>query len=348
MATKAKATTKSRKSTSKKAKRPSGSDRPNQKVKEGGPVKGATIDLRKASMLMALTFQRPGVRRKVDSNSVGTDADSSMIHVAKDIIDSEKLKAIQSFDYRVYAYVRFRTLPFSGLRHGVYLLPDGLVQSLHNYLKERAAEREKMVEEAVEEYPKLVEAAKERLGSLYDPNDYPSAETFRAAFGVSWKFFTMEVSDRLRSIDAEAFDEERAKAEAAWAGAVDEVRSALRVGFAGMVEHMIEILTDKDGKGPRRFKGSTIEKLVTFIDIFDARNITNDKELKKVVAQAKKLLDGVDAESLRITSRTKEAEAEGIIEFRNKLKKDFQKVNKALDPLVGSRPKRGIKVKKAA
>ena len=91
------------------------------------------------------------------------------------------------------------------------------------------------------------------------------------------------------------------------AQASSEIQQVLRETMAGLVQHMAERLqTSEDGK-PLRFKNSTVSNLVEFLANFEFRNVTDDTELQNLVAQARQMLQGVDAEDLRSTGelRTK-------------------------------------------
>ena len=65
----------------------------------------------------------------------------------------------------------------------------------------------------------------------------------------------------------------------------------------------------KDGTcgKPLKFKETTVSNLVEFLANFEFRNVTDDVELKQLVAKARDLLAGVQAGDLRTTGdlRTK-------------------------------------------
>ena len=84
------------------------------------------------------------------------------------------------------------------------------------------------------------------------------------------------------------------------AEAYESARMILRAAMLDFVEHlMIECRPSKDGEGRRRFSNTWIEKVESFEASFEARNITNDAELKALVAKAAKITKGIDATDLR-------------------------------------------------
>ena len=66
-----------------------------------------------------------------------------------------------------------------------------------------------------------------------------------------------------------------------------------------LVEHMAERLREGPDGRPLRFKQSTVSNLVEFLANFELRNVTDDAELQDLVAEARRLLEGVGAGELR-------------------------------------------------
>ncbi len=107
------------------------------------------------------------------------------------------------------------------------------------------------------------------------------------------------------------------------AQASSEIQQVLRETMAGLVQHMADRLqTSEDGK-PLRFKNSTVSNLVEFLANFEFRNVTDDTELQNLVAQARQMLQGVDAEDLRSTG-----------ELRTKVQQGMTNLAAQLDTLV--------------
>ena len=82
------------------------------------------------------------------------------------------------------------------------------------------------------------------------------------------------------------------------------MRAALRNGFEQLVAELQERLssTQKNGKAGRLY-GSRVENLRTFLELFDAKNISQDDGLSQIVQRAKGLLDGVTVDDYRDDSR---------------------------------------------
>lgn len=279
------------------------------------------------AVCLSLEIHKPGNRRKVSSSQVETDADKSMINVSKLLLDSAEYKAISRHDGEVRQWLYSRALP-GPFRAGVYLIPHELVLDVDTHLREAGAAREELIDAFMLAYPSLESEAAAKLGSLYDPKDYPEESLLRAAFSVHWSYFAFQTPDTLRRISTQLFERERDKAAASWVDATKEVREALRAGFAELVDHMAERLT-----GDKVFRNSLVENFRDFLSTFDFRNITDDADLRALVTRAGQLLDGVNPDTLRKEEGLRDAVARGMAE-----------INASLDTMIVNRPKRRLEI----
>jgi hypothetical protein len=263
-----------------------------------------------------------GTSRKISSDMAEIEGtDPSMLRLSKQILDSPQLAKIVSLRGELARRVEKHALPCSMFKSGVKLIGIGSIDAVQAIVNEYAYEPGSadpdmivlddngnelpkgkipaVVDEFVAEYPNLVNAARERLGELFDPADYPPAERVREAFGVDYRYFTFDTPQTLKSISKSLYNRERKKAERSWSEAEAEIRNALRAGFVQLVEHLKDRLTpDSDGK-KKRLHESAIENFREFMTAFEGRNVTDDAELGSLVAKAKALVDGVGIESLR-------------------------------------------------
>jgi len=303
-----------------------------------------TATVMEQSVAFVLAFSRPGVKRVVrksqvseksegTDNAVVVDADKSMINVGKEIIDSPQLRAIISRDGAVRQWVKARSLPSPLFKSGTTIVPTVLVEAVYEYLEKSKADRDADIATFLEAYPGLVEEAKTKLGPLFDARQYPAATALKGAFEMRWNIIEFGTPGKLKTISKALYDKERAKAEAEWADATSQIRNALRVAMAELVEHMIEKLSsDNDGKA-KTFRDSMVKNLTEFSDLFNARNLTGDSELAALVEKAQKVMSGVDAKSLRTDADIKQRVADG-----------FAEIKANLDTMVIDRPTRALTI----
>lgn len=292
------------------------------------------------SIALVLAFSRPGVKRAVrksqvseksegTENAVVVDADTSLVHVAKEIIDSPELHSIQAQDNAVRAWVRARAVPST--LFAAYLIPTASIEGVIAYLEKSKADRDRAIENFIEVYPAKVEEAKARLKDLFDARQYPVAASLKTAFEMRWNLVEWSTPGKLKSISKALYEKEKAKAEAEWADATTQIRDALRVAMVDLVEHMVERLGgESDGK-PKVFRDSMVKNFSEFTDLFAARNLTGDVELAALVEKAQKVMSGVDAKSLRSDADMKQRVSDG-----------FAEIKATLDTMVVNRPARAM------
>ena len=262
------------------------------------------MDLAKKTVCIKVRLSTIGNTRKVPTAQIEADADKDLLRVSKQLVDSAELKAITRFDGEIRRFLYNICLPFE---IGIHLLPIAALQTVEQRLRQFAEDRTQLVGAFLSAYPGLCQDAAKRLRGLYNPADYPAIEDATREFGFSWQYVSFGVPDQLKAISRDVWEQEREKAAQRMAEASTEIQTVLRESMAKLVQHMADRLKEgPDGK-PLRFKETTVSNLVEFLTNFEFRNVTDDGELQALVAHARELLHGVDAEDLRTTGdlRTK-------------------------------------------
>jgi hypothetical protein len=282
------------------------------------------------AVCLSLTVECLGTRRKVPASSVQVEADKDMLHVSKAILESKELDAIKTLDGEMRTWLGKRALP-SPFRRGTYLIPLDLVEQVDTKIGEYQEKRAALVAQFLAAYAAAVEDAKKRLNGLFDASDYPGDEKVRAAFYVDVRFLAFGVPEKLEGIRKDIFEREKAKAQAQWKEASEEVRQALRAGLADLVDHMAERLQGNGDGKPKVFRDTVVTNLTEFLDTFAPRNITDDAQLGQLVDRCRNVLDGVDADALRSSAA-----------IRTKVRDGMAQVQATLDGMVIDRPARRI------
>jgi hypothetical protein len=180
-------------------------------------------------------------------------------------------------------------------------------------------------------YPNLIEAARMRLRELFSEDDYPPADQVQNLFSLSWNYVSFGVPESLATIDQALFEEQKQKQAAQWQEAQSVVQDLLRARTLEMVAHMTERLAPgADGKA-KTFRNSMIENIDEFLEDFDSLNVTGDAELAALVASARELLNGVDAQTLRRSA-----------DLRASLSGAFGEIETQLNSLLVDKPTRMV------
>jgi hypothetical protein len=307
----------------------------------------APSTVRERGICVIIKTSRFSTKRTVRRNEVRVEAlvwtpaeiegkvanpDQEALTVAKELLDSPQLRAITLFDSKTKGYIRRRSVPSPLLRSGAYMFAVEGLPEIYAYLETRKAQRTELETSFEIAYPALIEAAKVRLGPLFEQSQYPPLAVVKREFTFDWQVVEISTPDaKLQGISQVLFEKEKAKAEQVWTNAIDQINDALTAGMAEVVGHLAERLSGKDDGKAKVFKASTVQNVQEFLDTFAQRNLTDNADLTKLVEQAKGLLAGVDIKELR------KDEAQRV-----RLAADFSTIKKTLDTMLEIKPTRAI------
>ena len=306
-------------------------DMPKQEpIKMPKPRPATAGEMSKRALVFIFTCSCIGNRRKVDTSEIKIDADKAWIGVSKKLIDAPELQAITSLISDARNYVANMALPATTIKKGVYLMSKDLLEEVDAKLVDYDKQLVVLVENLLVVYSALMNEAKERLKGLFNREDYPTPEYLKSAFRLKWQCIKLNPPDR-DQMKQKMWERECAKTERMWMEMREAAQQTLRTNLADLVKHLADKLTpEKDGK-KKMFKEASITKLNEFLGTFDARNITNDVQLKVLVDKAKSLLKDTDAGVLRTDEATREYVAYG-----------FETIKQALAPMIVNKPSRTI------
>lgn len=288
-------------------------------VVDATPNQDAT-DLVKNVLFLSVRRGAIGNTRKVKEEILTTEADKSLLRVSKTLLESKELDAIRKHDYELRKWLGNTCLPFDT---GVLLLPRGFQAAAKLKFQTHKAEREVLVDAFIAVYPTVKAEAKEKLGVLYQEEDYIPVEEIKEKFTFNVSFFDFRTPDVIKEIDPDWYAELVKNEEANLAIATSEITGMMREMLLDMVSHLQERLTPGDDGKKKILKESAIENLREFLNNFELRNVTNDKELSLEVAKAKALLVGTSAATLRSSE-----------EWREKLRAGMEHITKNLGTMV--------------
>jgi hypothetical protein len=288
-------------------------------------------DILSRAICLTVNFSAMGLTRKVSTAAVDTVADKRMLRVAKVLLEADELGAIRTLDSRIREYLYSRSLPAPMFKSGVYLLPIDLLTDVDDCLSTYAKDRAVLVDAFLDKYPTLIDRARQLLGPLFDPNQYPESETVRTLFDLRWSYVAFETPGRLKTLNRALYDREAAKMAQSLQDAAEDIRAALRTAMADLVADMMEKMSDREGGKPKIFRDSSVAKAQDFLATFAARNLTDDVDLARLVDQAKALVAGQDPETLRASS-----------DLRATIRAGFEQIQTAITPMLTAKPRRSV------
>lgn len=148
-------------------------------------------------------------------------------------------------------------------------------------------------------YPDWRTTAPERMGELFDPQDYPDLDECRKSIGWECVMIPLPSGEqwkRISLISPDLATTLESQTNAAVARAVEEARLATWQDLINPVRHIVDVLS-KDR--PRIFE-TLIGNLTAILDIAPAFQIGNaDNEMNQFIQQAKESLAVINVEDLR-------------------------------------------------
>ena len=173
-------------------------------------------------------------------------AEGQYLSAGKKLIDTghAAFRAVTAIRGKADAYWRGLSLPFP--EPGVRLIRHDVVESFAAQMTDFRTELDDAVADLDRHYDELKQAARERLGSLFNPSDYP--ETLVGLFGVTWDFPNVEPPDYHVQLSPGLYEAERARVAARFDEAVQLAEQAFVDEFARLVAHLCERMARR-GRG---------------------------------------------------------------------------------------------------
>lgn len=260
------------------------------------PRRITATELQEKVVIFILTIRSPARERQVrDKSILTTEADKTRLRITKKIFDAEELKAIQQIDSSVRGYIRRMALP-TPFKEGVYAVPLGLIEQVDAKMAQYAEERQQAVQSLKAVYQEVKDQARRQLGQFYTESDY--AIDLDRAFNLEWQYVSLGAPTAVKGIDGKLYTREQERLQQQWNEAITEMRDALRVGLAELVNDLVGRLT-ASAEGEKKVKPShLLKRFEEFLATFQARNVTDDEQLAQLAEQARNLLNGVDSKRL--------------------------------------------------
>lgn len=258
------------------------------------------------------------------------DAQGTFLSAGKKLLDQTHpaFKAVTAVRGKIGSSWKTLSLPYT--EPGIRLLRQDQIEEFDALMFDFRVELNAAVEHLDHCYDELKAAAVSRLGSLYNPSDYP--ESLVNLFGVAWDFPSVEPPDYLRQLCPQVYEQERARVAGRFEEAVRLAESAFLDEFTRLVEHLTERISGTNDDGtPKVFRESAIGNLVEFFDRFRMLNVQSNDQLDALVEQAQQAVRGVRAQDLRDSGT-----------LRLRVAGRLAGVQSALDGLLIDQPRRRI------
>ncbi len=178
------------------------------------------------------------------------------------------------------------------------------------------------------EFWEIKQKAREDLGDLYNPDDYPSSVV--DLFKIGHEYMEVVPAQHLMQLHPEIYQREQLRIKQRFEEAVIMAESAFIEELNGLLEHCIERLTDADASGKhKKFNDSLIGNFREFVDKFASLDIGSNEQLSNVVTKLRAVTSCVEPEMLRQHKS-----------FRDGFRDHMETVKQAVSAMIIDRPRR--------
>ncbi len=258
--------------------------------------------LRRTAAAVRVSLHWWGTHRALTSKQkeeLGTAAaaDSRLLTAGKKLIDVRHpaVRKLTGIKTRLGHYWRGITLPCT--EPGVRLIRQSDIESFVHTLEGFREELAQAESELNAVYDDIKADARQRLGRLYNPADYPAE--VRGLFGVDWDFPSVEPPSYLMQVSPDLYEGERRRVAARFDEAVRLAEQAFATEFARLLSHLTERLAGGENGERRVFRDSAVTNLREFFQRFSQLNVRSNPELDALVEQAQQLVRGATPQGLR-------------------------------------------------
>ena len=256
-------------------------------------------------------------------------AEGQYLTAGKKLLDSTHpaFKSVTAIRGRIISFWKGISLPFP--EPGLRLIRQQDISAFDVQMTTMRVELDEAVAQLDAHYEELQSAARDRLGSLYNPGDYPAS--LRGLFGIAWEFPSVEPPEYLSRLSPRLFEQECERVSARFEEAVQLAEEAFLNELNRLVSHLTERLSGSEDGKPKVFRDSAIDNLTEFFSRFSQLNVRSNADLDNLVEQARRLLRGVEPQQLRDNAAR-----------RQQVASQLTGVQAALDGLMVDRPRRSI------
>lgn len=296
------------------------------------PASGETLRSTMAAVRVSFTWF--GTRKSLSPEQKARAAESfgaegQFLTAAKKLIDTDHpaFKAVTAVRGRIGNYWKGVSLPFP--EPGLRLIRRQDIPGFDGQMEAFRTELEETVATLDEHYGELRQAARNRLGSLFNLSDYPLS--LRGLFSIAWEYPNVDVPDYLQRVSPEVYEQECRRITHRFDEAVLLAEDAFLGELNRLVSHLTERLSGADDGKPKVFRDSAVENLREFFHRFQQLNIRSNPELDTLVDQARQILGGVQPQQLREDASRRQTVASQLAA-----------VQASVDGMLVDRPRRTI------
>jgi hypothetical protein len=258
-----------------------------------------------------------------------TVTDTRFLTAGKKLVDTrhEAFRKLTKVKSRLGSYWRGMTLPFT--EPGMRLISQSDIESFVHKMEGFREELNEAAANFASVYEQVKADARQRLGRLYNPDDYPT--NVQSLFSVEWDFPSVEPPKYLMRLNHEIYEEERRRVAARFEEAVRLAEQAFATEFSKLLSHLTERLANSEDGQRKVFRDSAVANLREFFGRFAHLNVRSNPELDALVEEAQRLVQNIGPQDLRDNES-----------LRQQVANDMTRVQAQVEGLIVDAPRRRI------
>lgn len=166
-------------------------------------------------------------------------------------------------------------------------------------------------------YEDIKAGARARLGSLFDPADYPPV--LRDLFQVEWDFPSVEPPHYLLQLSPDVYRAEQDRVARQFEEAVRLAESTFTAELASMVQHLAERLAPDEQGEKKVFRDSALDNLREFFRKFRSLSVQSNADLEALVQRAENLVGDLTPAELRRSDSWRQEVQAGMADIGQQL-----------------------------
>lgn len=226
----------------------------------------------------------------------------------KRLVDKAHLANVSAIANNLRKYHHIHTLPWTD--KGQRLLPSALFMEY----RQGVADLQNAFNQAVKDfhtiYPRLVQDARIRLGSMYQPDDYPQPSDLNQLFGVHIEFMPVPNANDFRVSVAE---ETQNEIKASITASIAARQSKAVQDCHNRVREVVSRIAAQCGREDGRLHDSLMNNANDLANILHGLNITHDPLIRDIELALKELIVPVYNLRSSVTAKRRAAEQAQLI-----------------------------------
>ncbi len=237
-------------------------------------------------------------KRASEQVTSDNNASAGVANVSKKLLaDCAELVAIQKLTANIRNMHYGMTMPWSDT--GLRLLPTAQYFKYHEQMTAMQHEYESLVDTFLRDYDNEIINAQLKLGDLFDPYEYPTAESLRAKFGFRLSYIPLpDAGDFRIDVGNEATEQIRTEYQSYYSRQLESAMNDVWHRAYEALSRMSERL-DYTDDSKKIFRDTLVSNVTDMVELLNVCNVTGDSQMSAMANKLDEALRGITPDALR-------------------------------------------------